>query len=48
MNTAINTEGDIVTRFICGVFEAGATYVSGVTANNWTGGKVALETSAAR
>ena len=36
VNTAINTEGDIVTRFICGVFEAGATYISGVTANNWT------------
>ena len=48
VNTAINTEGDIVTRFICGVFEAGATYVSGFTANNWTGERVALETSAAQ
>ena len=46
VNTAINTEGDIVTRFICGVFEAGATYVSGFTANNWTGERVALETTA--
>ena len=48
VNTAINTEGDIVTRFICGVFEAGATYVSGFTANNWTGERVALETTAAQ
>ena len=48
VNTAINTEGDIVTRFICGVFEAGATYISGVTANNWTGGKVVLETVSAK
>ena len=48
VNTAINTEGDIVTRFICGVFEAGATYVSGFTANNWTGGKVVLETVSAK
>ena len=46
VNTAINTEGDIVTSFICGVFEAGATYVSGFTANNWTGERVALETTA--
>ena len=37
VNTAINTEGDIVTRFI-----------SGVTANNWTGGKVVLETVSAK
>ena len=48
VNTAINTEGDIVTRFICGAFEAGATYISGVTANNWTGGKVVLETVSAK
>jgi len=48
VNTAINTEGDIVTRFICGVFETGATYVSGFTANNWTGERVALETTAAQ
>ena len=48
VNTAINTEGDIVTRFICGVFEAGATYVSGFTANNWTGERVALEITAAQ
>ena len=48
VNTAINTEGDIVTRFICGVFEAGAPYVSGFTANNWTGERVALETTAAQ
>ena len=44
----INTEGDIGTRFLCGAFEAGATYISGVTANNWTGGKVVLETVSAK
>ena len=48
INTAINTEGDIGTRFLCGAFEAGATYISGVTANNWTGGKVVLETVSAK
>ena len=48
INTAINTEGDIGTRLICGAFEAGATYISGVTANNWTGGKVVLETVSAK
>ncbi len=48
VNTAINTEGDIATRLICGAFEAGATYVSGFTANNWTGERVALETTAAQ
>ena len=40
INTVINTEGDIGTRFLCGAFEAGVTYISGVTANSWTGGKV--------
>ena len=44
----INTEGDIGTRLLCGAFEAGATYISGVTANNWTGGKVVLETVSAK
>ena len=34
--------------FLCGAFEAGATYISGVTANNWTGGKVVLETVSAK
>ena len=48
INTVINTEGDIGTRFLCGAFEAGATYISGVTANNWTGGKVVLETVSAK
>ena len=48
INTAINTEGDIGTRLICGAFEAGATYISGVTANNWTGGKVVLKTVSAK
>ena len=42
INTVINTEGDIGTRFLCGAFEAG------VTANNWTGGKVVLETVSAK
>ena len=42
INTAINTEGDIGTRFLCGAFEAG------VTANSWTGGKVVLETVSAK
>ena len=48
INTVINTEGDIGTRLLCGAFEAGATYISGVTANNWTGGKVVLETVSAK
>ena len=48
INTVINMEGDIGTRFLCGAFEAGATYISGVTANNWTGGKVVLETVSAK
>ena len=48
INTVINTEGDIGTRLMCGAFEAGATYISGVTANNWTGGKVVLETVSAK
>ena len=42
INTVINTEGDIGTRFLCGAFEAG------VTANSWTGGKVVLETVSAK
>ena len=48
INTVINTEGDIGTRFLCGAFEAGVTYISGVTANSWTGGKVVLETVSAK
>ena len=28
INTVINTEGDIGTLFLCGAFEAGATYIS--------------------
>ena len=48
INTVVNTEGDIGTRLLCGAFEAGATYISGVTANNWTGGKVVLETVSAK
>ena len=35
INTVVNTEGDIGTRLLCRTFEAGATYISGVTANNW-------------
>ena len=49
INTVINTEGDIGTRFLCGAFEAGATYVVGVTANRWTSPeKVILATKAAQ
>ena len=48
INTVVNTEGDIGTRLLCRTFEAGATYISGVTANNWTGGKVVLETVSAK
>ena len=48
INTVVNTEGDIGTRLLCGAFETGATYISGVTANNWTGGKVVLETVSAK
>ena len=48
INTAINTEGNFMTRIMCGALEAGATYISGVTANNWTGGKVVLETVSAK
>ena len=48
INTVVNTEGDIGTRLLCGAFEAGATYILGVTANNWTGGKVVLETVSAK
>ena len=48
INTVVNTEGDIGTRLLCRTFEAGATYISGVTANNWTRGKVVLETVSAK
>ena len=48
INTVVNMEGDIGTRILCGAFEAGATYILGVTANNWTGGKVVLETVSAK
>ena len=49
INTAINTEGNFMTRLMCGAFEAGATYVVGVTANRWTSPeKVILATKAAQ
>ena len=49
INTAINTEGNFMTRIMCGALEAGATYVVGVTANRWTSPeKVILATKAAQ
>ena len=49
INTAINTEGNFMTRLMCGAFEAGATYVVGVTANSWTSPEnVILATKAAQ
>ena len=49
VNTIINTEGDLQTRFLCGALEAGATYVAGAAANILTSPKrVILATKAAQ
>ena len=37
INTAINTDGDIPTRIVCGIIEGGATMASGYICNKWTG-----------
>ena len=37
INTAINTDGDIPTRIVCGIIEGGATMASVYICNKWTG-----------
>ena len=37
INTAINTDGDIPTRIVCGIIEGCATMASGYICNKWTG-----------
>ena len=37
INTAINTDGDIPTRIVCGIIEGGTTMASGYICNKWTG-----------
>ena len=47
INTAINTDGDIPTRIVCGIIECGATMASGYICNKWTG-DVELTTKASQ
>ena len=47
INTAINTDGDIPTRIVCGIIEGGATMASGYICNKWTG-DVELTTKASQ
>ena len=47
INTAINTDGDIPTRIVCGIIEGCATMASGYICNKWTG-DVELTTKASQ